>query len=611
MSSNPPNKPLLRVTGDGSIFLNRVKQAAAQKVADAANQRSATIGQANTDAASVLADAHATAAEVFSPKQQGIYVVTDQGLFRSDLQGNCEQSLSLNGAADFVIDIAAQRIYWSELRSAANQGSSDCPQQDQIALYPQPSFQGTPWRVSAPMTADGDYTNLQPLTLDKLPPGFQVGSVKIGPNTVLTVFEKSDSTGRVEQFTEDSPSVTAAWPINSTASCATSHTFHCLMSARLDGSQKAQLAGLPELNPRNKYSALALDSGRGLLFWFTPTGQIMNVDLSGVEPVVLQRLGGIPSGFLALAVDNVNQNLYWSMPEIYGVMLYAPSTQPWDHFPRTLVVDASRHFPPFPFNLPNDWFTVGKPPVRIAPDPANNRMYLSNGQQLWRAQLDGSFLPGDRMQPTPNQVWTQRLYGSFNSAWGLTLDQPNQMLYWIAENDLMQMHVDPTLDDATVLQSAKKVFTFQGLKGHSFSILFFGSADISAANKLVTEAHADRAQKQKEADQDIDSAHKSAADTRQAAQAKLDQAHTQAAGDILQAQQLAAGRRDDAINAAQQRRDQANQNVEDANGRADADRASANAAAQALIDKKQTEANDIRQSAQTQLDQARQRLQNT
>src|SRR5437667_3321092 len=151
MASNPPNnKPVLRITGDGSIFLNRVKQAATKNVADATQQRSVTIGNANSAAAAKLTEAHQTASDVLSPKLQGVYALTDQGLFRADLQGKCASPLPVGVASSFAIDLAAQRIYWSELRQASNHGSPVCSQANEVALYPAGSFEGEPRTVQAP-----------------------------------------------------------------------------------------------------------------------------------------------------------------------------------------------------------------------------------------------------------------------------------------------------------------------------------------------------------------------------------------------------------------------------------------------------------------------------
>jgi hypothetical protein len=615
MSSNPPNnKPVLRVTGDGSIFLDRVAQAATKKIADATQQRSDVIGKANSDASAKLAEAHRTAAEILQPKPEALYALTDQGLFRSDPQGKCAPPLATGAASSFVIDQVAQRIYWSELRQASNPGSPVCPQPLQVALYSASSYQGEPRTfVSPALINDPGYTYFKPIVLNSFPQGFKIGSVRLARNTILTVYEKPDCTGRVRVFTDDDENVSSDWPLDGTTSITISDSYCCLMSARLDGTDRTEIALLPNMNPAVKAAgALALDSGRGLLFWLTPSGHLMKVDFSGGVPVVIFLFNDLVTGFTGLTIDTVNQNLYWSFVEEFGTFQYGGPRQPWDPTFRTMGIQVSMQLSPMPLPLPSDWFTFARPAVSIALDQAHNRIYFSNGQKIWRTAFDGSILlPEDGFSPNGRDAGIYILFAEWASVWGLVLDQPSQMLYWLAGSDLWQMSVDPSLSHLDVTLSAKKLFTFQGLAGHGVDLALFGSTDVAVAKQLVKEAHGRQQAAQNQAPLTIDEAQKTAADTRQTAQTKLDDAHVQAVGDISKAQQTAATNRQKAQTDAQPILDQVNQEISDANAKADGDRATANTNAPATISKKQTEADSIRSEAQAQLDQARQKLQNT
>lgn len=618
MSSNPPDqKPLLRTTGDGSLFLNRVQQAANQKIADATQQRSVTIGNANAAAAATVADAHRSAAEVLQPRADAVYALTDQGLFRSDMQGKCDAPLPLGGAASFAIDLAAQRLYWSELHVATGKGSPAASQAEQVAVYSAPSFQGTPNTFVFPLSPpDPGYTPWFPMPLNFLPAAFQVSSVQLAANSAVTFFEKPDGTGRTRMFTDAEPNVVNDWPIDATTSCAVSPAYHVLMSARLDGTDRQQLAALPEFSSTITNSgAVALDSNRGLLFWFTPSGQIMKVDFAGGDPIVITKIPDPPTGRVGLALDTTNQVLYWSVPDMFGTAPYDGSQ--W----QTLVVGATQNLISGPFPYPADWFVLGKPAVEIAVDAANNRMFCCNGQQIWRANLDGSPFAADTNMPTPNHVEIAPLFNLYASAWGLVFDQPNQMLYWLSEFqklaggpfeiDLWQMNVDPSFGFSDIRQSAKQVLTFTGISGHGTDIKLFGAANIAQANQAVQDAHGRYQAAQNQANETVSNAHQAAATTRQNAQTDLSNAHTKAAGDIAQAQQVAATNRQDAQTKAQQKQADANQLISDANADANDSRATANTNAQTLIAQKQQQANGIRNDAQAQLDAKRQQLQNT
>jgi hypothetical protein len=617
MSSQPPNqKPILRTTGDGSLFLNRVQQAATKTVADATQQRSATIGSANTSAAATLAQAQQTAADILRPKPEAFYALTDQGLFRSDLNGKCNPPVELGlGAVNFVIDLGAQRIYWSERRSF-NSGGSSPAQIDGIALYPAPSFQGQPYTLVAPMSfPSASWAYSEAINFDfGGQPGFPVRSLKLGPDTLLTLYEHYDREfgfGRVRMIFNDDPNFENDWPLDKTTAFSLTRFYHCLMSANLDGTDKKQLATLPQFNTYTPNSgALALDSDRGLLFWMTPSGHVMKLDLGGAPPIVLQTVYGLVSGVLGLAIDSAHQTLYWSEPEVYGTLPYGDYL-PYGPGQRTLTSAASQILPPFPFGLPQDWGSYGKPPVEIAVDGVNDRMYCCNGQQIWRAGLDGAPLPGDAMRPTPKQLLGFRIYGYLNSIWGLTLDQRTQTLYWLTGNDLMQAQVDPSLSQHDIIQSVKTVFSFEGLTGDVLDFGLLEPATVEEAKRAVQEAHGRYQQAQTQASQSIADAHTAAAATRQKAQDTLNQNQITAAANIAQENATAAQKRKDAQSAAQQKRDEAAARVNDANADSDRQQADATRKAKNNISNKQAEADGIRSPAQSQLDQARQKLQST
>ena len=628
MSSNPlNNKPVLRTTGDGSLFRNRVKQAATKKVADATQQRSVTIGNANEAAAAKLAEAHQTASQVFLPKAEAAYLLTDQGVSRCDMQGQCEAPLPLGLASNFVIDLAAQRIYWSELVGTVGSKSVSPLPTTEVTFYPEPSFQGNANSFSVNAAPpDPGYVKWIPFPLNFLPPQFQLGSLKRTLNHVVTVFEKPDATGRVCMFTQDETEVVNDWPIDSSTSAVVSVSYHCLMSARLDGSDRTQIAALPEFAPGINYSgAVALDSGRGLLFWFTPSGQIMKVDFAGGPPVVITSLPDILAGMVGLGIDPTHQLLYWSKPEMFGVYAYGGALPPGMNYSGMLVMNARQHVEArVGFNLPSDWFSFNQPPVMIAVDGANNRMFCCDGQQIWRAGLNGWPLPGEGTsdQRNPNNFQMPGLYTSYASAWGLVHDPATQMLYWLAQVpkelgsnsmdiDLMQMNVDPSVSLQDSWLSVKKIFTFSGVNGHGNHLAMFGSADIADANRLVNDAHQHHQEAQTQANTTIDNAHQAATTRRQKAQDTMNQNQLTAAANIANANQLAATQRQEAQSDAQKKRDQAAQNLADANADADRNRAEANRKAQDSISQSQTDADNKRSEAQAKLDAERQKLQNT
>jgi hypothetical protein len=327
------------------------------------------------------------------------------------------------------------------------------------------------------------------------------------------------------------------------------------------------------------------------------------VDLSGGDPTVIMYLPGLRAGYVGISLDKVSQQIYWSEPEEYGVLNYDGSGAGFG----TLIIDASRHLPPFPIPPPNDFLNFGWPAIEIAADSRNQRLYCNNGQQIWRARLDGSsFITGN---PDPRMNPVERLYGSLEPCRGLTLDLGTQMLYWLEGNKLMRLNADPSLAEFQIIQSVEQVLTLQGVNGRILDCSLITTTGTTI--EQLTAAQNNRKKAQADAARAVQAAHDNAASTTQAAQKILDDAHSAAATKISNAQQSAAGTRQTEQANAQSKRDQAAALVNTANGNANAARSQANVQAQALIGRKQSEANGIRTGAQADLDSARQRLQNT
>jgi len=367
-----------------------------------------------------------------------------------------------------------------------------------------------------------------------------------------------------------------------------SHPYHLqLMSANLDGTQRTPLAHPVGVDWAWNTSAVALDQEHRILLWGSQQGRMIRVDLTSGQAATFANVVANSDHTLSLAVDTVHQTVYWATDQKIGRLSYAPGS------PHGIVFDALSGLPPLSQPQPSDFNFSGWPPIKMALDGKNNRLYCNNGQQIWRAGLDGS--------------GPERLYVGNRPCSGLTIDLGTQMLYWLDGADVMRINVDPALDDSQVLTSVEKVFTFQRTNFEVFEVKVITS-DALAIQALIA-AHSHRQQAQADSVKAIQAAHDSAATTRQRAQQALADAHTAAVSRITKARTDAVTARETAQAAAQLIRKQAAGVITSAKTAAATKKRDADDQAASYIKKQQQQADGIRSKAQADLRDARQRLQ--
>jgi hypothetical protein len=590
------------LTGEQEIFLNRVRQAAAQKIAMANQQASVTLGNARQAAHDTIVAAHKNATNLLCQNLQGLYVLTDQGIAYADTKGNCGETRPLAATPYVAVNLAAKQVYWSRLvRSSDTKpaGNSEL-QPGQVAIYPQPSFQGQPHVLDQGAVIYDDKN-----AVDFLGPNYQIGSLRLGPGTNATLFEKIMAEGRFHQFMEDDPDVTKLgldWAVERAASFRFCTAAQELIVSNLDGSNPTKLAGLPEDAPAvTSTGAVALDDEGGLLFWIVPTGKIVRANLDGSSPVVIYTLNGYASGY-GIAVDTVSHVVYCSEP-------YSSCYRTgYDGGENGMVpADPSWYLGEQPTTEPAEFDELGRPATMVVADAANQRLLTSNGQQIWRIDLtDYTWLPNNA---PPLKDWVTLLYESASICRGLAFDVSTQMLYWIEDNVLRRMNVNTNLADSDMTDSIDDVFTLQGIKGRILGFVLDTTTE--AATETVMNAHAAQQAAQAKANEAIQAANDAAATKTQTSQKHLDDAHQTAAGNIAAAQASAATTRETEQAAAQVKRVAAAAAISAANVAAAGAKAKATGIAQGDISQQQQTSDQQKAQAQASLDAARQQLQNT
>jgi hypothetical protein len=601
MSTNLPDSSLMGLTGEQEIFLNRARQAAAQKIATANQQAGVTLGNARQSAHDTIVAAHKKATNLLCQNLQGLYILTDAGIAYADTNGNCGEITSLAAAPNVAVNLAAKQVYWSRLvRSSDTTPAGNDLQPGQVAIYPQPSFQGQP-HVLDQGTVIYDNKN----AVDFLGPNYQIGSLRLGPGTNATLFEKIMAEGRFHQFMADVPDVAKLgldWPIERAASFRFCTAAQELIVFNLDGSNPTKLAGLPEEAPAvTSTGTVALDDERGLLFWIVPTGKIVRANLDGSSPVVIYTLNGYATGF-GIAVDTVNHVVYCSEPYSSCYRMG------YDGGENGMVpADPSWYLGEQPATEPPEFSELGRPPTMVVADAANQRLLTSNGQQIWRIDLtDYTWLPSNA---PPLKDWVALLYESASICRGLAFDVSTQMLYWIEDNVLRRMNVNTNLAGSDMTDSIDEVFTLQGVQGRILGFVLDTTTE--AATETVMNAHAAQQAAQAKANDAIQAANDAAATKTQTAQKNLDAAHQTAAGNIAATQASAALTRQNEQAAAQTKRDAAAAAISAANVAAAGAKAKATAIAQGNISQQQLTADQQKATAQASLDAARRQLQNT
>jgi hypothetical protein len=181
-----------RHTGEKAKLLARARKAAQHKITSANQQRTDRIAAAKRQAQATLDAAHSNAMDILGKYLKNVCFATEQSAVLTDARGEIISNIPTEGASNVAVDAGAQRIYWPQVGGAIAMPMGVMPQtqaenlkQGEVALYDLEVFPGRVWVFSA---AVGDFRAFQGLD-------DRVSSVRVGPNTQLTLFEKADFQG--------------------------------------------------------------------------------------------------------------------------------------------------------------------------------------------------------------------------------------------------------------------------------------------------------------------------------------------------------------------------------------------------------------------------------
>lgn len=228
--TNQPDQPI-RHTGEAANFLNKAQQQGQAKITQANQQATDKRADAKSQAQAVLDAAHASAADVLGQNLQSVFFVTDDSLLIMDAKATRKSSLDVRGTANAAVDGGASRLYWSQFAGKATQPapipkavSADeikvpitpnipVPQVStlrpgEVALYQNFNYEGQMWLLNASVA---DFQLIHGLN-------DQISSIRLGPNTTVTLYEAIGFQGRQQTFTKDTPTINSPVFGNDTAS---------------------------------------------------------------------------------------------------------------------------------------------------------------------------------------------------------------------------------------------------------------------------------------------------------------------------------------------------------------------------------------------------------
>lgn len=192
-----------RHTGAAAEFVSRAARAAREKTIAANQARTDAVALATQQAQGLLAAAHETAAAVLGQNLKSLFVLTDAKATLLDATGAVTATFRSEGAANLAVDEGAERLHWAQVGRSSPQdqlppapGSRpDSLRQGEVALYEHYNYEGRVWMFNVAVT---DF---------RLFPGMndQVSSLKVGPNTTVTLFEHVGFGGRSQSFAQSTP----------------------------------------------------------------------------------------------------------------------------------------------------------------------------------------------------------------------------------------------------------------------------------------------------------------------------------------------------------------------------------------------------------------------
>jgi hypothetical protein len=326
--------------------------------------------------------------------------------------------------------------------------------------------------------------------------------------------------------------------------------LHCLLAIDL-----APIVG-------TSVGALALNFAERRIHWVDPSGRLRSADLDGNNASEQPRVSNPVVGGHSLAFDGEHRVLYWgTRTAIASAPLGSPTS-------KTLVTGLSlRH------------------PAAIAVNGTSGDLFWNDGQQIWRADLDG----GNRkvfMEGTQERA-------------GLAQDASTGQLYWIEKGALTRASAEAP--------NPERVFA---LPDPTMAVVHLALVTVAgAATRRLLEAHAKRSNNHAQAAKTIADAHSQADTDRETARTHLANEHQRADGLIDGAQDKAAKKRADKQNERTQKHQDADQRRVTANTEADKKLSKAHEGASDIRSQAQSEADGKTKVAQDKLNDARRKHQ--
>ncbi len=194
-----------RYTGESARLRQRANDLAAQHKINARQQATQVQQSAQQQAHGVLNTAHQEAGKTLGENLDNVFLVSEQLSQFADNDGKVENTFFTGGASNIAVDGGAKRLYWTQHAPSDPDLKLDT---GEVALYENYNYQGQAWKFNADIT---DF---------RLFPRFNdtISSVRLGPNTRVTLFEHVNFTGRSVELSEDSPWLEVTAVGNDTAS---------------------------------------------------------------------------------------------------------------------------------------------------------------------------------------------------------------------------------------------------------------------------------------------------------------------------------------------------------------------------------------------------------
>ncbi|HLF26433.1 MAG TPA: beta/gamma crystallin-related protein [Anaerolineae bacterium] len=755
------NDQKTRHTGAAASFIARAKDKSNAQIVAANQNATQQQAEAQQRAASRLNLAHAQAAQTLGQNLQGVFLAAQNQVLGVDANGNLTATLPAAETFSVALDPGAKRVYWTQIdKQVTGFQPRPLPEPEktrplragEVALYQDGGYGGTLWVLNANVM---DFRAVDGLN-------DQVSSLRVGPNTTVTLYEQVNFQGRQQTFNADTYSIGGAGLDNDTASSLriavsgsvpsltplqagevalyehVNYQGRCwMLNANttdfqvIDGLND-QISSL-RIGPNTRVTLYANVGYQGTQQTFQGDAPNLIGSVVGNDAASSLQISRVtpPPGLLPLQAGEValyqhvdyggkvwvfNRDIadfrvYEGLnDQISSIRVGADTTA-------TLYEHVSYQGRQQAFKTENRHLGG----TAVGSDTASSlqiRTETTDGASLFTGGIDGKSIarsasvPFNRAAPPSagaiaidigrqrifwvtsdgavysvafNGATAQRLFQIPNVAapfWALVLDTVNQRLYWSTPDTIGQVDYDGSKGqilmgnlaaryavalavDArngylywndgrsiqrTLLARFKPQMLFP-LKGGGAGLaldaptqllywieggmLFRADMDGSgqpetvtrlpkaeitglallttteAASDRLTDAQATRQAAQVQAQQDIAQAHQDATGRRQAAHDNLKDAHTQATAQINDANGRAASRRQTGQQKVQDAHTEATRSVQDANISADAQRRQAHTDAQAHVSSAQQQASQTTGAAQAKLDDARRKKQNS